>query len=155
MVTMTLCGLWHGAAWTFVIFGALHGVALIIHKEWALWTENIRAIRAAMRWMAWPLTIYFLCVALILFRSSDLQRAGTALRSAVLFSSDGVEQLGAWKLWIVLALGVVHWLNSRGVFANWWRRGPDQVFAAAYGCTAGIALLFVPPHYTPFIYFQF
>ncbi len=155
MVTMTLCGLWHGAAWTFVIFGALHGVALIIHKEWTRWTENIRAIRAAMWWLAWPLTIYFLCVALFLFRASDLHRVGAGLRGFVLFSSDGVEQLGAWKLWIVLALGVVHWLNARGTFANWWRRGPDQVFAAAYGCTAGIALLFVPPHYTPFIYFQF
>jgi len=55
----------------------------------------------------------------------------------------------------VLALGVVHWLNARGTFANWWRRGPDQAFAAAYGCTAAIVLLFVPPHYTPFIYFQF
>jgi len=155
MVTMTLCGLWHGAAWTFIIFGALHGVALIIHKEWARWTENVRVIRAAMWWLAWPLTIYFLCVGLFLFRATDLDRVGAGLRGFVLFSSDGVEQLGAWKLWIVLALGVVHWLNARGTFATWWRRGPDQVFAAAYGCTAAIILLFVPPHYTPFIYFQF
>jgi alginate O-acetyltransferase complex protein AlgI len=155
MVTMTLCGLWHGAAWTFVIFGALHGVAMIIHKEWTRWTENIRAIQAAMRWIAWPLTFYFLCAALFFFRASDLHRVGTGLRSFVLFSSTGVEQLGAWKLWIVLVLGVIHWLNSRGTFATWWRRGPDPVFAAAYGCAAATILLFIPAHYTPFIYFQF
>jgi hypothetical protein len=58
-------------------------------------------------------------------------------------------------LWIVLALGVVHWMNSRGTFAHWWRRGPDPAFAVAYGCATGIVLLFIPPHYTPFIYFQF
>jgi alginate O-acetyltransferase complex protein AlgI len=155
MVTMVLGGLWHGAAWTFVIWGALHGVALVIHHEWTRWTEKMRALQAAMRWIAWPLTVYWLCVTLLVFRSGDLHRAGTALRSAVLFSSNGVEQLGAWKLLIVLALGVIHWMNSRGTFANWWRRGPDPVFAAAYGCTAAIVLLFIPPHYTPFIYFQF
>ena len=108
-----------------------------------------------MWWLAWPFTVYFLCVGLFLFRATDLQRVGAGLRGFVLFSSDGVEQLGAWKLWIVLALGVVHWLNARGTFATWWRRGPDQVFAAAYGCTAAMVLLFVPSHYTPFIYFQF
>ena len=46
-------------------------------------------------------------------------------------------------------------MNFRGIFAHWWRRGPDPVFAAAYGCAAAIVLLFIPPHYTPFIYFQF
>jgi hypothetical protein len=58
-------------------------------------------------------------------------------------------------LWIVVALGIVHWMNSRGTFATWWRRGSDPVFALAYGCTAATVLLFIPPHYTPFIYFQF
>lgn len=155
MVTMTLCGFWHGAAWTFIIFGALHGAAVIVHKEWALWTENIRVIRVAMWWLAWPLTVYFLCVGLFFFRATDLHRVGAGLSGFVFFSSDGVEQLGVWKLWIVLVLGVIHWLNYRGIFSTWWRRGPDPVFAAAYGCTAAIVLLFIPPHYTPFIYFQF
>jgi D-alanyl-lipoteichoic acid acyltransferase DltB (MBOAT superfamily) len=155
MVTMLLGGLWHGAAWTFVIFGALHGAALVIHHEWKRWTKKIRAIRTPMLWIACPLTFYWVCVTLIFFRSGDLHRVGVALRSAVLFSSNGVEQLGAWKLLVVLALAVIHWMNSRGTFANWWRRGPDSVFAAGYGCTAATVLLFIPPHYMPFVYFQF
>jgi hypothetical protein len=58
-------------------------------------------------------------------------------------------------LLIVLVLGVVHWLNSHGTFANWWRRGPDPLFAAGYGCVVAAVLLFIPAKYTPFIYFQF
>ena len=155
MLTMILGGLWHGGAWTFVIWGALHGLALIVHREWARYTENIPAVRTAMRWIALPLTLYWVCVAWILFRSVDLHRAGAALRSFVLFSSNGAEQLGAWNLLIVAGLGLIHWLNSREVFARWWRRGPDPLFAAAYGCAAAIVLLFIPTKYTPFIYFQF
>jgi alginate O-acetyltransferase complex protein AlgI len=155
MLTMILGGLWHGAAWTFVIWGALHGVAIAVHREWASWTEKIRPVRAVMRWIAWPLLVYWLCVTLAFFRAGDLHRVGAALRSLVLFTSDGVERLGAGKLLVVLALLVIHWLNSRGTFAYWWRRGPDPVFASAYGCAMGTVLLFIPPHYTPFIYFQF
>ena len=40
MITMLLGGLWHGGAWTFVIWGGLHGVALVIHREWVRRTEH-------------------------------------------------------------------------------------------------------------------
>jgi alginate O-acetyltransferase complex protein AlgI len=155
MLTMILGGLWHGGAWTFVIWGVLHGLALVVHREWARHTEKIPAIRAAMQWIAWPLTFLWVCVAWILFRSVDLHHAVPALRSFVLLSSQGVEQLGATKLWLVLALGLIHWANSRGLFSSWWRRGPDALFAAGYGCAAAIVLLSIPTKYTPFIYFQF
>jgi hypothetical protein len=77
------------------------------------------------------------------------------LRSFVFFRSAGTEDLGAWMLWIVAALALVHWLNSIGCFSQWWRRLPAPAFAAGYGCAAAIVLLFIPPHYAPFIYFQF
>jgi len=155
MITMLLGGLWHGAAWTFVIFGALHGVGLVIHHEWKRLTRKVHALRAAIWWIACPLTFYFVCVTMIFFRSGDLSRAGTTLRSFVLFGGSGLEQLGVWKLWIFFALAFLHWLNFHGTFSTWWRRGPDPVFAAAYGCAAATVLLFIPQHYTPFIYFQF
>jgi alginate O-acetyltransferase complex protein AlgI len=69
-LTMLLGGLWHGANWTFVIWGAMHGVFLIINHAW-------RGVGIAMpAWIARSMT--FLCVALawVFFRAAD---AGTAL----------------------------------------------------------------------------
>ena len=155
MITMLLGGLWHGGAWTFVIWGGLHGVALVTHREWIRRTEHRPSAQSIMRRLAWPLTIYWVCVAWIFFRAADLKHALPALRSFVFFRSAGTEDLGAWMLWIVAALALVHWLNSIGWFSQWWRRLPAPAFAAGYGCAAAIVLLFIPPHYAPFIYFQF
>ena len=155
MITMLLGGLWHGAAWTFVIWGALHGMALLVHREWTRLTDGLDRVKAAMHWLGWPITIYWVCVAWIFFRSHDLTRAAVALRQFVFFKSDGVEDLGAWMLWVAAGLAIVHWLNLNGWFSQVTRRWPAPVFAAAYGCAAALVLLFVPPSYTPFIYFQF
>jgi alginate O-acetyltransferase complex protein AlgI len=171
MITMLLGGLWHGAAWTTVIWGGLLGLALVVEREWQHWTESRREVLPhvsdrrkhvpprggplVVSWLGWALTMYWFCLALMVFRCLNLSDALVAVRSFALFRSGGAQDLGAWMLWIVVALGILHWMNSRGTFAHWWRRGPDPVFAIAYGCTAGTVLLFIPPHYTPFIYFQF
>ena len=155
MITMLLGGLWHGGAWTFVIWGGLHGVALIIHREWQRRTEATPFARSIMRWLAWPLTVYWVCVAWIFFRAVDLQHAVPALRSFLFFSGGGGEDLGAGMLWIVAGLALIHWLNFRETFSTWWRRPSAPVFAAGYGCAFAVVLLFIPPHYAPFIYFQF
>ena len=174
MITMLLGGLWHGGAWTFVIWGGLHGLALVIHRAWQKQREGrapsrplpeykeardatagVPPIRGFAGWFAWALTTYWVCVAWIFFRAVDLAHARPALRSFVFLPSGGMQDLGAWMLWIVVALGFVHWLNSRGTFSTWWRRPPAPAFAAGYGCAFALVLLFIPPHYAPFIYFQF
>ena len=94
-------------------------------------------------------------MALIVFRSLDLARAGVTLKQFVFFQSVGTDDLGAWMLWIIVILAFVHWLNFKGWFSDVTRAWPTPVFAAAYGCTAAVVLLFVPTRYTPFIYFQF
>jgi D-alanyl-lipoteichoic acid acyltransferase DltB (MBOAT superfamily) len=181
MITMLLGGLWHGGAWTFVIWGGLHGLALIVHRAWSHRRDVLpdvremegRALSRPLKnrdatagvppggpqsfagWFAWLLTIYFVCVAWIFFRAVDLPHAGPALRSFVFLGGRGTQDLGTSLLWIVAALALVHYLNFREVFSNWWRRPSAPVFAAGYGCAFALVLLFIPPHYAPFIYFQF
>src|ERR1044072_1628209 len=129
MITMLLGGLWHGAAWTTVIWGGLLGLALVVAREWQHWTDQANPARAWTHWLGWALTMYWFCLALMVFRSLNLPDAFVAVRSFVLFRSSGAQDLGAWMLWIVVALGIVHWMNFRGIFATWWRRGPDPLFA--------------------------
>ncbi len=155
MITMLLGGLWHGANWTMVIWGGLHGLAVVAQREWQRWTEPWKLARLGMDWVGWALTVYWFCFTLIFFRAVNLPSALVVVQSFGWFHSDGAQDLGVSKLWIVVALGFVHWMNSRGIFSTWWRHGSDRVFAVAYGWAAATVLLCIPPHYTPFIYFQF
>ncbi|MDX1734645.1 MAG: MBOAT family O-acyltransferase, partial [Halioglobus sp.] len=64
--TFLLGGLWHGAGWTFVIWGAMHGAALALHRYWS---SSGRRMHAAL---AWPLTFVFVTFAWVMFRAEDL-----------------------------------------------------------------------------------
>ena len=71
MLTMVLGGLWHGAAWSFVLWGVIHGAALVV--------ENV--FRERMRWsppgwLKWVLVFHIVVLAWILFRAPDLDLAG-------------------------------------------------------------------------------
>lgn len=65
MISMTLCGLWHGAGWTFVIWGAMHGVGLIVCRVWQLLDIPLPLP------IAWLLTMLFVAAGWVLFRSPD------------------------------------------------------------------------------------
>jgi alginate O-acetyltransferase complex protein AlgI len=155
MITMLLGGLWHGGAWTFVIWGGLHGLALVVHRQWAEWKRRPAPLEKIVSWVAWPLTFYWVCFTWIFFRAADLDRAGVIAKSFVTWQSPGPHDIGFRMIWIVIVLGIVHVLNARRVFSSWWRRVPPEVFAAGYGCSVALVLVFIPAHYAPFIYFQF
>ena len=65
MATFVIGGFWHGAGWTFIFWGFLHGIALIIHRVWSnfgfkMWT-----------WLAWFITFNFVNIAWIFFRAKE------------------------------------------------------------------------------------
>lgn len=72
-ITFLLGGLWHGAGWTFVLWGAMHGIAMALHRLWH---------RAGMRMAvlpAWICTFLFVTVAWVFFRAESLQQAMNVL----------------------------------------------------------------------------
>ncbi|MEL6879207.1 MAG: MBOAT family O-acyltransferase, partial [Cyanobacteria bacterium J06607_10] len=158
MLTMVLGGLWHGAAWTFVVWGALHGGALIVHKEWSKIARRVPMLASPSLWLQLAsvlLTFYWVCITWIFFRADSFASAVTVLRSFVLFSSPGVEQFSLQLLGVIFVLGCVHWLTSRRVWEQAIAPLPKQLFAVGYGFAAAIILTLVPVSYTAFIYFQF
>lgn len=76
LVTMLLGGLWHGAAWPFVLWGLLHGAMLVVHR---LWRESARAPRLGP-WLARGLTLLCVVLAWVSFRAPDLQTALSVYR---------------------------------------------------------------------------
>jgi alginate O-acetyltransferase complex protein AlgI len=169
MLTMLLGGLWHGASWNFVIWGGLHGLALIVHREWVRLTENAGVfLRRAMAVLAVPLTFFWICVTWIFFRAiptyhekthaltaTGLHNAWAALKEFTFTGGHGKIAFKAECFGVLAVLAVLHWLNSQRILGAWWRRLPDWACAILLGIGVAVALLFVPVKYKPFIYFQF
>src|SRR6185503_17645021 len=81
MLTMLLGGLWHGASWTFVVWGGLHGLALAVHKLWMGWRGERTAPAGPVRKLvAWATTMLLVCVAWVFFRAPDFATAFEVLR---------------------------------------------------------------------------
>lgn len=113
MIVMVLGGLWHGAAWTFVLWGALHGVYLLVNHGWRAATQRWNPGAAALpRPASMALTFLAVTLAWVLFRAEGVDAAMAMFRSMV---GWGVETPGApvfaasaWA-WITLGLAAV-WL---------------------------------------------
>jgi alginate O-acetyltransferase complex protein AlgI len=169
LLTMLLGGLWHGASWTFVIWGGMHGVALIFHREWERLTANAgAAFKTIIAWLAVPLTFYWVCLTWIFFRAapvidektgavkaSGLEVADRVIHTFMFSGKQGKSEFGWIAVVVLVALAVIHWLNSRRVFSAWWQRLPDWAAAGLLGIGTELAILFVPAKYKAFIYFQF
>lgn len=79
-ITFLIAGLWHGAAWTFVVFGALHGLGLVINHYWKKSKIKMNKI------LAWFITFNFINITFIFFRALDFDDALKILKS--MFNGD-------------------------------------------------------------------
>ncbi|HVS64977.1 MAG TPA: MBOAT family protein [Thermoanaerobaculia bacterium] len=155
MITMLLGGLWHGAAWNFVLWGAIHGVALSAHRVWGRWRgERVRRTALAVA-AGVALTQAWVCLGWIFFRAHDLERAWVTVRSWLLLESPGRTTLDPWWWLLIVAFAMAHALGARGEWTAAAARWPRWAFAAGYGVAVAIVLLFVQVDVQPFIYFQF
>ena len=83
LLTMLLGGLWHGAAVRFVLWGALHGVALALHKLWLRFVPHAKATGAQMSW-GWRIvgilfTFHLVCLGWLMFRAESMQTVSLML----------------------------------------------------------------------------
>jgi alginate O-acetyltransferase complex protein AlgI len=98
--TMTLGGLWHGANWTFIAWGAFHGVLLAINHAWRI-VRGKRAPTRAGRFAGWLATFLAFVVGMVFFRAADIGAAGAMLRAMAGFGNAPYAQTihVAWDLW--------------------------------------------------------
>jgi alginate O-acetyltransferase complex protein AlgI len=160
-VTMLICGLWHGAAWTFVCWGGLHGLYLIVQYSMRLQSDRdshnqeIRHGAINLIWK-WSFTQLLVCLAWILFRASDLEVVGTYLTGLIgLGGKEGIQVPPVvWACFFAAFLDHLYgWFaENRSELVE---EAPVLLRASVYSVM--IVLLF---HATPtasgqFIYFQF
>jgi D-alanyl-lipoteichoic acid acyltransferase DltB (MBOAT superfamily) len=154
MITMVLGGLWHGASWTFVVWGALHGTGLVVNRLWHLFRQRGAEADARYSIAGNLLTFLFVCFAWIFFRAPDFSTA------AVVVGRFAVPALPAivswqWALPLLLALAAAHLVTNRLDLKTALASTDDVVFACGYGAAAALVLPFVNIAVRPFIYFQF
>jgi alginate O-acetyltransferase complex protein AlgI len=158
MLTMLIGGLWHGAAWTFVVWGGLHGGALAFER----WRRE-RGIAPARRPRGWPLwrarlvTFHFVCFAWIFFRSDSFSSAWGMIEG--LFTRWGeASPLVTGGVLLAIAVGIgSQYLPARvprilmARFSRLPLLGQATVLALALMLTSVLG----PEGVAPFIYFQF
>jgi D-alanyl-lipoteichoic acid acyltransferase DltB (MBOAT superfamily) len=69
VISMMIIGIWHGAGWTFVLFGALHGIALVINHIFKKYKITLPTV------LAWLLTFSFINASLVIFRADSIEKA--------------------------------------------------------------------------------
>src|SRR5258708_33582140 len=105
MLTMVLGGLWHGANWTFIVWGLLHGVGLAVHKLWVRHRPQVHLPRFVGAFVGWAMTYALVCVGWVFFRAPSLSSAGVILGKIAGVSSGGVSWFYL-PLWLLLPLVV-------------------------------------------------
>lgn len=127
-ITMLLGGLWHGAGWTYVLWGSLHGCYLIINHGWQLICKrwNINLPFKSMNTLSVLITFIAVVVAWVVFRSNNISTALTIIKSMAglngfVLPDVWLPKWGRFGQWLVEH--GVHFGNTHGLFKaseiNW------------------------------------
>jgi len=156
LITMVLGGLWHGASWTFVVWGSLHGVALAATRAWQRARPDRPASPGARAWLATAATFHFVCFAWIFFRAPTLSHAALVLRQ--LGRGSWTMEHVAPKVVIVLAAAVaLHLVPRRGetLVRDLFVRTSPVVRGLVLAAAAVLLHLAAAAKPEPFVYGQF
>lgn len=174
MITMLLGGLWHGASWSFLLWGGLHGSFLVVNRLWTesragrwvkMVTEANGEIGTLWTCLCWFVTFHCVCLAWCFFRLSVLADSLACVRKVFAFDRHRMWVGGAYdpSLIALVAYGLIVWLvlvPGKQVWEHDWR---PAVAPLQRGLLWGfsltlllLALLLSPGGDSPaFIYFQF
>jgi hypothetical protein len=182
MLTMLIGGLWHGAAWTFVIWGGLHGIYLVVHKVWIWGLGTRRPQGRAWSLFSWFLTMLAVSVAWVFFRAGDFAGAMNLLGTMATPLAEGTMAmsrfqdllLGGWGAVAIAAAIAFLAPNTTELFIRYrpalfpyrfeigaariatilqWN--PQKRWALTYALIFGVAFVAIFGWQSEFLYFQF
>ena len=158
--TMVIGGLWHGAAWRFVFWGAMHGAGLAVHKASKPWLGRL-GDSWWLRALSWLVTMSFVAALWVFFRADSWTDAGVIIgRVFTDFDlSYVVPFASARMLWLILMVAIIF---SHCMPTRFWRRASAWFVTAPWVVKLLIFLVVIQlvvelrsEDVAPFIYFQF
>jgi alginate O-acetyltransferase complex protein AlgI len=159
--TMLISGLWHGASWTFVGFGAVNGIGLAIHKAWLKITGGkIEKGYATPKWNIWSplkvlMTINLYSFSLLLFRTPDFPTFIRYLKGMLAFNGGIHVGSSLFVLPFILLSFTLDIFQYTGAGQRILSRVGYGTRAVAYGVIFALVLIAGSDTSIPFIYFQF
>jgi D-alanyl-lipoteichoic acid acyltransferase DltB (MBOAT superfamily) len=155
MITMVLGGIWHGAAWKFVLWGTVHGAGLVLERGLAPWLDRVTRSWPG-RLVATLVVFHLVCLTWILFRADSLETVGLYLAGLARWGQP-VQQASGLTIGLIglgMALQFVPRDASRRL-AEALEAWPRWGLAVAVGVVAMLIDAAGPSGVAPFIYFQF
>jgi D-alanyl-lipoteichoic acid acyltransferase DltB (MBOAT superfamily) len=156
LIVFVISGIWHGANWTFALWGLAHGMLLCVYLLWrrirpVTWTSLPGSTA-----FSWSITMVFVLLTWVLFRSQDVVSAKVIL--AAMFSPVGMPLIGpqlAHALPGILLIAYIELRKEPSTFASWFS-SLSPIGRAAMTLTLIIfGLAFISKQGADFIYFQF
>jgi alginate O-acetyltransferase complex protein AlgI len=160
MITMALGGLWHGASWTFVFWGVLHGLFLIGHRMFQRFSSRRPLLERVLQTIPGTLLrmlLTFVCVAVgwVFFRSSTFHDALTILHRLIVLSPGlGMPLPRVGLVDTLLFMWLCHGVACWAPWKKLWRL-PAPIQGFAYAAALIVAQVLAPDAGKAFIYFQF
>jgi D-alanyl-lipoteichoic acid acyltransferase DltB (MBOAT superfamily) len=169
MVTFILGGLWHGAGWTFLFWGFLHGLALVIHRLWSQLKFKLN------RFLAWFITFNFINIAWVFFRAKEWDDAmkvlGAMFGGEPIFSYwllkkfptleeyltfgkhfENIEDGNDIALWLIIGFVVILLFKNSGHYLNHFK---PTTFNLLIFLVLSISAILHLTHVSEFLYFNF
>jgi len=156
-LTFLIGGIWHGANWTFVVWGALHGLALCIHRLWK--NLNIKMPHA----LAIFITFFFVNITWVYFRATSIEKANCIIKS--MFGLNGFEPIiinklrfsfenGSIKLSLLALIGTIILLFIPNSVEFSKKFKPNSIFFTVTLVLMLVSILSINK-VSEFLYFQF
>ena len=159
MTTMLLGGLWHGASWTFVVWGGLHGLYLAIERWLTETFAGARIARTVLFQFAMALVTYFAVnITWVFFRAQDFPQAFSMLVSMFGLQTEATAVLPTIRIIEVIVVTVslvgIHWFMRERSLEDVAQRTPTWLLGSIWGAML-FAIITTQGTGDAFIYFQF
>ncbi len=159
LLAMSLCGLWHGAAWTFVIWGLFHGLALVAYHIWSRRNQHTGSRQNSSanlfsNGLGRLLTLLMVVVGWVIFRADGFGNASVIL-GKMFYISAGVAWYSPFVVFMLLSFVLIHFAEKFH-----WGEYHRLPLSAPYTPTVlftmiWLCIVFCPKEFAPFIYSQF
>ncbi len=159
-LTMLIGGLWHGAAWKFIFWGAMHGLGLAVHKAFKPLLDKIPD-NFVVKFVSWAITFVYVSLLWVFFRAADFEQSIEIIKN--IFVDFRIEQIPQFFMarmeWCIMMIAIIvfHFVPQKwadmvrfAYIRSYW-----IVRLVIFLAVVQLVIEFMSEEVAPFIYFQF